>query len=463
MNSKNRFILINLLAFEFVLLNVVLTICFLFKLPDFSLSHTAILPKMLSLIAIYNITWLVIIMYIRNSEFYFNPDFGYFKSIITSLFFFVGFVMSVVILLKIRYFERSTFIVPIFIFSYLNLVSHKYLLRYLKKRAAHLFSDTLLIGSGYDESNIKSFTNAMTQYGYNIMGYLENTEKKPKNVLDFSVFGSIDDLPKALNDNGIDEIFIAMGGMKHEKIMETIRIADSFGVRVKLIPKNPLLKSKNYKAVTMGDLAVFKLRESPLDHFSTTVLKRLFDFCFAFLVLLFLVPVFLIIAIVIKIDSKGPIFYSPLRKGEGGRTFKCYKFRTMHVTEDPINGARSTVVDDPRITRVGKFLRKMDLDELPQFYNVLKGEMSVIGPRPHRVNLQNDFRKSVNHYMVRSYVKPGITGWAQVNGWRGPTVTDEQKNQRVNHDLWYIENWSLWLDVKIIFLTIFGNHHKKAF
>ena len=463
MNSKNRFILINLLAFEFVLLNVVLTICFMFKLPDFSFSDTAILWNMVRLMVIYNVTWLVIIMYIRNSEFYFNPDFGYFKSIVTSLFFFVGFVISVVILLKIRYFNRSTFIIPIFIFSYLNLVSHKYLLRYLKRRASHLFSDTLLIGSGYDENNIQSFTNAMTQFGYNIMGYLENKQKKANNILDFSVFGNVDDLSEVLTNNRVDDIFIAMAGMKHEKIMETIQIADSFGVRVKLIPKNPLLKSKNYKAVTMGDLAVFKLRESPLDHFSTTILKRLFDFCFAFIVLVLLSPVFLIIAALIKIDSKGPIFYTPYRKGEAGKTFKCYKFRTMSVTEDPLHGAKSTVVNDPRITRIGKYLRKGDLDELPQFYNVLVGEMSVIGPRPHRINLQNDFRKSVNHYMVRSYIKPGITGWAQVNGWRGPTVTDEQKNQRVNHDLWYIENWSPWLDVKIIFLTLFGSHHKKAF
>jgi putative colanic acid biosynthesis UDP-glucose lipid carrier transferase len=412
---------------------------------------------------IYNFSWLFIILYIRNNEFYFNPDYGYFKSIITSLFFFVGFVMSLVILFKVSYFKRSTFIIPIFIFSYLNLIGHKYLLRTLKKRASHLFSNTLLIGSGYDIANLKDFTNAMAQYGYNIVGYLEDEDEKPKNELDLKIFGDFEDLPKVLTDNSIDEIFIAMSDLDHEQILKSIEIADNFGVRVKLIPANPLLMSKNYKAVAMGELAVFKLRQSPLDHFNKSILKRLFDFCFALFILILCAPIFLLIGIIIYLDTKGPIFYSPYRKGEAGETFKCYKFRTMSVCDNPLNGTKSTIVNDPRITQVGKLLRKTDLDELPQFFNVLKGEMSVIGPRPHRINLQKDFRKSVNNYMVRSYIKPGITGWAQVNGWRGPTATKEQKDERIRHDLWYIENWSLWLDIKIIFLTLFGRHRKKAF
>ena len=155
-------------------------------------------------------------------------------------------------------------------------------------------------------------------------------------------------------------------------------------------------------------------------------------------------------------DGNGNIIYAPLRKGESGKAFRCYKFRTMKVNDNPINGTKSTVKNDPRLTKVGKYLRKFDLDELPQFFNVLKGDMSVVGPRPHRVNLQHDFRKIVNDYMVRHYVKPGVSGWAQVNGWRGPTTSDTQKKERIKHDLWYIENWNFWLDLKIIFLTVFG-------
>jgi len=463
MNSKNRFVLINLLAIEFILLNLILVAFLYFRLPEFSLSDTAFLIKMGKLAGVYNLSWLFIILYIRDNEFYFNAEYGYLKNVLTSLFFFVGIVSTLLVVLKINYFNRSTFIIPIFLFSFLLFTSTKYLLKYLKKRGSHLFSNTLLIGSDYNGDNLKHFTNAMTQYGYTVMGYLEGKDNKRDKVSDLKLFGEINDLPDMLNKYSIDEIFISMSELEQEKISDVIKVADDFGVRVKLIPENPLLRSKSYKPVAMGDFAVFKLRQSPLDNFSLTVLKRLFDFLFAFYVLIAFSPLFLVIALLIYLDNKGPIFYTPFRKGEANKTFKCYKFRTMSICEDPMNGTKSTEVNDPRITRVGRLLRKWDLDELPQFFNVLIGDMSVIGPRPHRINLQNDFRSSVKSYMVRSYVKPGITGWAQVNGWRGPTVTAEQKNERVNHDLWYIENWSFWLDIKIIFLTIFGGHHKKAF
>ncbi|MEO1013402.1 MAG: exopolysaccharide biosynthesis polyprenyl glycosylphosphotransferase [Bacteroidota bacterium] len=444
-------------------MNIVFIAYLFFRLPDFSFTNIVIVNKIIGLAVIYNLSWLFIVLFVRDNEFYFSPDYRYLKSLLISIFFFVGFVTTWIIVLKIRDFSRSTYIFPIFIFTYLNLISHKYLLRYLRKKGSHLFSNTLLIGSGYKTSGLVAFVNAMTQYGYNVTGYLEDMDEKPKNELDLDVLDDISTLSHVLSTRLVDAIFVDMSNLAYVKILEVVQIADSFGVRVKLIPENPLLMSNSYKAITMGNLAVFKLRQSPLDNFNKTILKRLFDFSFALLIVVLFSPVFLIIAICIYLDSKGPVLYTPYRKGEGGKTFKCYKFRTMLVCDNPVNGSQSTKVNDPRITRVGKILRKADLDELPQFFNVLKGDMSVIGPRPHRINLQDDFRRSVNDYMVRSYVKPGITGWAQVNGWRGPTVTYEQKNERVLHDLWYIENWSFWLDIKIIFLTVFGEHHKKAF
>jgi len=463
MNSKNRFILINLLAFEFVLLNLVLITYLFFRLPEFSFTDIPFLKKIAALTIIYNLSWLFIILYIRDKEFYFSINKIYLKSLLISLFFFVGIVTTLVILFKINYFARSTFIVPIFVFTYFNFLTHKYLLRFLKRKGSGLFSNALLIGTANKFSKLKGFTKIMTQYGYSIMGYLESCEEESKNVPRLKRVGNIKELSEVLNANSIDEIFISMSSIDQQKIKESIQIADSFGVRVKLIPEDPLLFAKNYKAVAMGDIAVFKLRQSGLDNLNMTILKRLFDFCFAVVVLLILSPVYILIAIIIRLDSKGPTYYCPRRKGEAGKTFKCYKFRTMKYNDDEFDGTISTVANDPRITKVGRFLRKTDLDELPQFFNVLKGDMSVIGPRPHRTSLQDYLRTSVNDYMVRSYIKPGITGWAQVNGWRGPTDTNEQKNERINHDLWYIENWSFWLDIKIIFLTLFGSHRKKAF
>lgn len=465
MNSKNRFVVISLVLVEFILLNLVLLILFIPKIEFFNFEENTFLNSLTTLILIYNFSWLLIILYIRDKDFYFDPDYRQIKNFILNVFFFIGFASTLVVIFKVNYFARSTFLLPIFIYSYLNFIIQKSLVKFLRDKGnTHFISNILLITSGKEYSNLLDFTKNVSRHGYNILGYLDDIESKTTtNGLGLKIVGNVQDLPNVLDNNSIDEIFITISSLKEEKIKEAIKIADNFGVRVKLVPENPVFIAKKCTANILGDIAVFQLRQSPLDNMSNMILKRLFDFWFALLVIILLSPLYLIIGIIIYLDKKGPIFYAPIRKGESGGIFKCYKFRTMSESDDPLNGTKSTAVNDARITRVGKILRKTDLDELPQFFNVLKGEMSVIGPRPHRTNLQNDFRKKVNDYMVRSYVKPGITGWAQVNGWRGPTVTDDQKKQRVSHDLWYIENWSFWLDIKIIFLTLFGRHRKNAF
>lgn len=170
------------------------------------------------------------------------------------------------------------------------------------------------------------------------------------------------------------------------------------------------------------------------------------------------------IATLIKLESRGSVFYCPIRIGRRGKPFKVFKFRSMCENDTTLGGLMSTQKDDQRVTKVGRVLRKYSLDELPQFFNVLIGNMSVVGPRPHRSHLNQLLQESVDKYMLRHYFKPGITGWAQVNGWRGPTETLEQKYQRTRHDLWYIENWSLWLDIKIVFLTLTSKKaHKGVF
>jgi len=222
------------------------------------------------------------------------------------------------------------------------------------------------------------------------------------------------------------------------------------------------LFGNHYTITRFGQVDAVNIRQMPIDGKLATFLKNCFDKTFAVAALTCLLPLFLVIAVLIKMETPGPVFYSALRIGKGGRPFRLYKFRSMKENDNSVDGVCSTQLNDPRITAVGRVLRKYSLDELPQFVNVLLGNMSVVGPRPHRRYLNRQLQENVYHYMLRQYVKPGLTGWAQVNGWRGPTDTEEQKKQRTLHDLWYIENWSFGLDIKIILLTVISHKVRKG-
>jgi Undecaprenyl-phosphate glucose phosphotransferase len=296
-----------------------------------------------------------------------------------------------------------------------------------------------------------------------IKGFIK-CKKEERRVREEKVVGKLKHIQNYLKDNPVDEIVIALPIKTSKKVRRVLEIADYHGIRVKYIPDYQSLFGKNYKATRYGRIDVVHVRQLPLDETFSFLVKNTFDKVFATAALLLLSPVLLLIALLIKLDSAGPVFYAPYRIGMAGRPFKVFKFRSMRVNDAASGGTLSTQKDDPRVTRLGRILRKYSLDELPQFLNVLRGDMSVVGPRPHRSFLNQQFQESVDKYMVRHYFKPGITGWAQVNGWRGPTDTKEQKDQRTRHDLWYVENWSLWLDIKIIYLTIFSRKaHKSAF
>jgi putative colanic acid biosynthesis UDP-glucose lipid carrier transferase len=202
-------------------------------------------------------------------------------------------------------------------------------------------------------------------------------------------------------------------------------------------------------------MPLVSLRSEPLQRPINRALKRSFDVVFSMLVLLSLMPILLpILLILIRLGSKGPIFFKQLRTGEDGRSFLCYKFRTMRVNDEA--DALQATKDDPRLTKIGGFLRRSNLDELPQFWNVLKGEMSVVGPRPHMLKHTEEYSQRVSKFLVRHLAKPGITGWAQVNGLRGETKELIQMEQRVEADIWYVENWSLTLDIRIVIKTIWN-------
>jgi len=246
-----------------------------------------------------------------------------------------------------------------------------------------------------------------------------------------------------------------------QKIKDFIHIAEKNGVKPRIVLNGYGVINRNFIIKALGQTPLLDIRNVPLHKYNNRFWKRAFDIAVSSVLLLLLTPVFAIIAIAIRLEGKGPIFYTPIRLGVNGQPFKLYKFRSMKENDDALGGTRSTVLNDERITRLGNFLRKSNLDELPQLYNVLINEMSIVGPRPHRVHLNKNLQEKMGTYMVRHFVKPGITGWAQIHGWRGPTETKLQYKGRTLHDLWYIENWSFGIDIYILFLTVFGKKTRK--
>lgn len=455
MTTKIRSIVFGQVSIEFLLLNL----CLFIILPQLTATSATIgLGEFIQLLIVSNLSWAIIILLNGEADFYISNDFSKrLKYLLLNSFIFVGITYTIGILFHIRAESIAVLLGPIFLFFVLNLVIFKLTISWYKRRNRTEYASNILVVGAEDKWNEElNLTKYRRRPRYNVVGFIEPKASKntdsPRNVL-----GDIGDLSQVLEEHAVDEVFISLSSVKEKKVRKAIEAADYHGVRVNLKYDAPDFLNNS----SVDDLSIFQVRVTPLDRLRNMLLKKGFDFIFSLSVIILLSPVFLLIALLISIEVKGSFLYCPMRKGEQGKTFKCYKFRTMKDCDDPSNGTKSTVKNDPRITRIGKFLRKYDLDELPQFINVLQGHMSVVGPRPHRVFLQNDFRKIVNDYMVRHYVKPGITGWAQVNGWRGPTQSTEQKKERVKHDLWYIENWSLWLDIKIVFLTVFGKKTRK--
>jgi Undecaprenyl-phosphate glucose phosphotransferase len=322
---------------------------------------------------------------------------------------------------------------------------------------------TLIAGIGKVAENVEKHFYDYHDSSAKIKGFIRCKKEECK-VKQDKVVGKLKHIQQYLKENPVDEIVIALPVKPSKKVRNILEAADYHGIRVRYIPDYQGLLGNNYKMKRYGQINVVNVRQLPLDETFSFLVKNTFDKLFATAALVLLSPLFLLVAILIKLESPGPVFYAPVRIGKAGRPFKVYKFRSMRLNDAAAGGTLSTQQNDPRITRLGRILRKYSLDELPQFLNVLKGDMSVVGPRPHRSFLNQQFQESVDKYMVRHYFKPGITGWAQVNGWRGPTDTKEQKDQRTQHDLWYVENWSLWLDIKIICLTILSRKaHSSAF
>jgi undecaprenyl-phosphate galactose phosphotransferase/putative colanic acid biosynthesis UDP-glucose lipid carrier transferase len=249
------------------------------------------------------------------------------------------------------------------------------------------------------------------------------------------------------------EILLLIGWEQSGAIERITKMLSVLPIPVYLVPDENVLRYLGRREIDVGTTWAAEIQRAPLTR-TEQFIKRCLDLIGAASVLLLLSPLILLTALLIKLDSHGPVLFLQTRNGFNGRTFRILKFRSMHVLEDG-NVIRQATRADPRVTRLGRWLRRTNIDELPQLVNVLSGDMSLVGPRPHPVALNNQYDKLISNYALRNHVKPGITGWAQVNGCRGETQTTDLMQQRVTRDLWYISNWSLWLDVKILFRTLF--------
>ena len=330
-----------------------------------------------------------------------------------------------------------------------NVISRRLVKNY--RRKGFNYTRTVIIGTNPTSERLREELESDPGFGYRLMGFFDD-ECKEGFRYPAEYHGRIEDLADYVSENKIEQIYYTLSDGSHRKMQTVIKIADNNGAEFFLVPTADPSLGRGFQLHNIGAMAVLAGRNNPLKNPINSTVKRLFDLMASSIFLVTLYPlIYIPIAIAIKLTSPGPVYFKQQRTGYEGRSFNCLKFRTMHVNNEA-DSCQATP-NDKRKTRLGDFLRRTSLDELPQFINVWKGDMSIVGPRPHMLKHTEDYSKLIDQYMVRHIVKPGITGWAQVNGYRGVTDKLWKMERRVEFDVWYIENWTFLLDLKIIVRT----------
>lgn len=443
------------LLFDLIFLN------FSFVLAaDISQSFSLLVERnyMFILLGIQNIAWYLLAKSLRFYEdFYFRNFVNQFIYILKNVFSQIIISITFIFLFKEELFTRN-FILLYASFLLLTISFRtwffKRLLGYLRSKGKNV-RNTIILGSGEVGKNFYRFVKTYPDFGYNIIGFVDDNSEVNS---DKEILGSINNLEKIIIENKVEEVIITLSNPTEEELDRIITICNKSAVNTHIIPNYFKFLSKKFQISMIGSFPIINVRSIPLEEIQWRVLKRSFDLLFSILIILLTVIwLFPILIVLIKLSSKGPAFFIQERIGKNGKPFKCIKFRTMYIDTDSTKFV-PTLMNDPRITKIGSLLRKSNLDELPQIFNVLVGSMSVVGPRPHTIAYNNQYEEYVDDIKQRNLVKPGITGWAQVHGLRGDII-DELENKvrikkRIEYDKWYIENWSFWLDIQIILLTI---------
>jgi putative colanic acid biosynthesis UDP-glucose lipid carrier transferase len=377
---------------------------------------------------------------------------NFFRRSVISFFLFFGVSLLAIFLLNFTY--SRLFVILIFIgFGTTILISRTLYVgaAYYLRKQYPLNKKAIIIG--YNELGKKLVENISYNRTLTIIGYFDD-EETISEVPNLPVLGKIGGSVQYAIDNNISEIYSTVSPERNLHIYELAQLAETNFIRFKFVPDFRMFINRKVHIDFARNIPILSLRTEPLENLDSQIKKRSFDIAFSlimiFFILSWLVP---LIAILIKLDSRGPVFFTQLRSGKNNRSFLCYKFRSLRVNNDA--NAKQVTRDDDRFTRLGKFLRKTNLDEFPQFINVFRGEMSIVGPRPHMLKHTAEYSQMLNHYMIRHYIKPGVTGWAQINGYRGEIRNKKDLRGRIEYDIWYMENWSMWLDLRIILLTLY--------
>lgn len=372
------------------------------------------------------------------------------------------FIGILFVVLKEINFSRSM----LFLFYFLNIFLDemirmiiRYILRNIRKKGLNQ-KHILLVGYSRAAEEYIDRILQNPQWGYKVRGILDDNVKAGTTYKGIKVLGRIANLMVILPENRLDEIAITLGLSEYYRLEEIVALCEKSGVHTKFIPDyNNIIPTKPYTEDLLG-LPVINIRYVPLTNTFNMVMKRLMDIGGSIFAIILFSPVMLLAAVLVKLTSPGPLIYKQERVGLHNRNFLMYKFRSMEMQSKEEEKKAWTVKNDPRVTGIGKLMRKTSIDELPQLFNILKGDMSLVGPRPERPFFVEKFREEIPRYMVKHQVRPGLTGWAQVNGYRGDTSI----RKRIDYDLYYIENWTLGLDVKILVMTFFkGFINKNAY
>lgn len=319
------------------------------------------------------------------------------------------------------------------------------------RRSGRSFSRIVIVGCRPTAERLLTEMRFDPGFGYRCQGFFDiycPPDFRYKNLY----AGNLSDLEDFVVREATDEIFYTLSGENSEAVQLVTGLCEKHMIKFHYVPQISPYLTRRFRLDSIGQMPVLEVRNNPLERGANRVMKRAFDIAFSGTFLLFSPLIFIPVAIAVKLSSPGPVFFKQMRTGYRGKDFLCWKFRTMRVNAqaDTLQATKN----DPRKTRLGEFLRRTSIDELPQFINVFKGDMSVVGPRPHMLKHTEDYRRLIDQYMVRHLIKPGITGWAQVRGFRGQTEELWQMEKRVENDIWYIEHWTFMLDMKIIVRTV---------